>query len=79
MQRLVAAAAALAAAGKVEDVTRVVRGAARELTQADGVTFVLREGTDCFYADEEALASLWKGEHAPGRAIPRDTPRAGIH
>jgi len=65
MQRLVAAVAALAAARKLEDVTRIVRGAARELTRADGVTFVLREGTDCFYADEEAIAPLWKGKRFP--------------
>jgi signal transduction histidine kinase/CheY-like chemotaxis protein len=65
MQSLVAAVAALAAARNLEDVTRIVRRAARELTQADGVAFILREGTDCFYADEDAIAPLWKGKRFP--------------
>ena len=65
MQSLVAAVAALAAARHLDDVTRIVRESARRLTQADGVTFVLREGTDCFYADEDAIAPLWKGKRFP--------------
>jgi two-component system CheB/CheR fusion protein len=65
MQSLVAAVAALAAARHLEDVTRIVRHAARRLTRADGVTFVLREGTDCYYADEDAIAPLWKGKRFP--------------
>jgi len=43
----------------------VVKTAARELTGADGVTFVLREGTQCHYADEDAIAPLWKGRRFP--------------
>ena len=39
----------------------IVRKAARELTEADGVTFVLRQGNHCYYADEDAIAPLWKG------------------
>lgn len=65
MQSLIAAVAALAAARNLEEVTRIVRGAARELTKADGVTFVLRDGMDCFYADEDAIAPLWKGKRFP--------------
>ncbi|HVF15760.1 MAG TPA: hybrid sensor histidine kinase/response regulator [Steroidobacteraceae bacterium] len=65
MQSLVAAVAALAAARHLDDVTRIVRQSARALTGADGVTFVLREGTDCYYADEEAIAPLWKGKRFP--------------
>jgi GAF domain-containing protein len=40
----------------------IVRRAARALTGADGATFVLREGDHCFYADEDAIAPLWKGK-----------------
>jgi two-component system CheB/CheR fusion protein len=58
---LLAAAQDLAGAQEVEDVTRVVRRAARTLTRADGVTFVLREGDEVRYADEDAIAPLWKG------------------
>ncbi len=43
----------------------LVRGAARRLTGSDGATFVLREGDLCHYADEEAIAPLWKGMRFP--------------
>ncbi len=43
----------------------VVRHAARELTGADGATFVLRDADKCFYADENAIAPLWKGQRFP--------------
>jgi signal transduction histidine kinase/ActR/RegA family two-component response regulator len=45
--------------------TEIVRAAARRLTRADGITFVLREGDNCFYADEDAIAPLWKGRRFP--------------
>jgi hypothetical protein len=38
---------------------------ARRLTGADGATFVLRDDDRCFYADEDAIAPLWKGQHFP--------------
>jgi signal transduction histidine kinase len=43
----------------------IVRTAARELTGADGATFVLRDGDLCYYADEDAIAPLWKGRRFP--------------
>jgi hypothetical protein len=43
----------------------IVRRAARELTGADGATFVLREGDLCHYADEDAIGPLWKGQRFP--------------
>jgi two-component system CheB/CheR fusion protein len=46
-------------------VTEIVRRAARRLTGADGVTFVLKDGGDCYYADEDAIAPLWKGRRFP--------------
>ena len=30
-----------------------------------GATFVLREGENCFYADEDAIAPLWVGQRFP--------------
>jgi two-component system CheB/CheR fusion protein len=45
--------------------TATVGKAARELTGADGVTFVFREGDMCYYADEDAIAPLWKGARYP--------------
>jgi two-component system CheB/CheR fusion protein len=46
-------------------VTEIVRQAARRLTGADGVTFVLKDGGDCYYADEDAITPLWKGRRFP--------------
>lgn len=52
----------LAAATDLAGVGAVVRRAARAMTGALGATFVLREGDHCFYADEDAIAPLWKGQ-----------------
>jgi GAF domain-containing protein len=38
---------------------------ARHLTRADGVTIVLREGDNCYFADEDAIEPLWKGRRFP--------------
>ena len=48
-----------------EDIQAIVRTAARRLTHADGATFVLRDGGYCYYADEDAISPLWKGERFP--------------
>jgi GAF domain-containing protein len=56
---------ALTSARTIEQVGRVVRSAARRVTAADGATFVLRDGDLCFYADEDAIAPLWKGQRFP--------------
>jgi len=49
----------------VEGIRDIVRHAARELTGADGATFVLRDGDCCHYVDEDAIAPLWKGQRFP--------------
>ncbi len=67
-ERLLAAALELAAARDVGQVADVVRRAARALTGADGVTFVLREGDLVQYLDEDAIAPLWKGMRFPAGA-----------
>ena len=38
---------------------------ARRVLEADGITFVLRDGECCHYADEDAIAPLWKGRRFP--------------
>jgi diguanylate cyclase (GGDEF)-like protein len=48
-----------------EQIMAIVRTAARQLTGADGASIVLREGDECFYADEEAIGPLWKGQRYP--------------
>lgn len=50
---------------ELDDIMALVRRAARQLSGADGVTFVLREGDYVHYADEEAIAPLWKGRRFP--------------
>ncbi|HET8815721.1 MAG TPA: sensor domain-containing diguanylate cyclase [Solirubrobacterales bacterium] len=55
----------LSLASSVEEVQRIVRVTARQLAGADGATFVLRDGERCFYADEDAIAPLWKGQRFP--------------
>lgn len=55
----------LSMARTLHDVTAVVRTAARRLTGSDGTTFVLRDGDLCYYADEDAIAPLWKGQRFP--------------
>lgn len=64
-ERLVEVAQGLSMARQLDDVMVVVRRAARELTGADGATFILREGDRCFYADEDAITPLWKGHRFP--------------
>ena len=65
MERLVGVVQDLSLARDLPRVMEIVRRAARELTGADGATFVLREGDQCHYADEDAIAPLWKGRRFP--------------
>jgi signal transduction histidine kinase len=65
MARLVTVVQELSLARNLESVMAVVRRAARELTGAEGATFVLKDGNFCFYADENAIAPLWKGRRFP--------------
>lgn len=55
----------LALSKDLETIMLIVRKAARKLTGSDGATFVLRDGDQCFYADEDAIAPLWKGKRFP--------------
>jgi signal transduction histidine kinase len=63
--RLVAAVQELSLARDLDSIMEIVRRAARELTGADGATFVLKDGEFCYYADENAIAPLWKGQRFP--------------
>lgn len=55
----------LSTAHTLEQVTETVAGAVRTLMGADGATFVLREDGHCFYADEDAISPMWKGQRFP--------------
>ncbi|UPT65425.1 MAG: GAF domain-containing sensor histidine kinase [Sphingobacteriales bacterium JAD_PAG50586_3] len=63
--KLVLAVQELSMARSLEAIMLIVRRVARELTGADGATFVLRDGEYCFYAEEDAISPLWKGNRFP--------------
>jgi signal transduction histidine kinase len=63
--RLVAAVQELSLVRTLPAIQEIVRHAARELLGADGATFVLRDGDQCHYADEEAISPLWKSQRFP--------------
>jgi signal transduction histidine kinase len=65
MSRLVLAVQELSLARSMAAVTAIVRTVARELTGADGATFILRDGDRCHYVDEDAIGPLWKGQKFP--------------
>lgn len=64
-KRLIQAVQELSMARELDAVAEVVGHAARELVGADGATFVLRDGEQCFYRDEDAICPLWKGQRFP--------------
>lgn len=55
----------LSVARSTAEIMDVAVHAARTLLSADGATFVLREGDLCHYADEDAIAPLWKDRRFP--------------
>lgn len=65
LERLIDAVQDLSLARDLDGIAAIVRHVARVLTGADGATFVLREGEQCYYKDEEAIGPLWKGQRFP--------------
>jgi hypothetical protein len=65
MEQLVNVVQELSLARDLQTVMAIVRRAAREITGADGATFVLRDGDLCHYAEENAISPLWKGKRFP--------------
>ena len=51
----------LSLARSQEQIMSIVSHGVRSLLQADGATFVLRDGDRCYYAEEDAISPLWKG------------------
>lgn len=65
MEHLVDVVQQLSLARDLPRIMDIVRHAARQLTGADGATFVLRDDGKCFYAEEDAIEPLWKGLRFP--------------
>lgn len=64
-ERMVEIIQQLSAARDLTHIIEIVRSEARALIGSDGAAFVLREGDYCYYADEDAIAPLWKGQRFP--------------
>jgi two-component sensor histidine kinase len=62
---LVAVLRRLSTSRTLPEVMEVVTHATRDLLHADGITFVLRDGDRCYYAEEDAISPLWKGKRFP--------------
>jgi signal transduction histidine kinase len=65
MPYLISVIQALSLGRDLATVMDIVRHAARRLVGADGATFVLRDNGRCYYAEEDAIAPLWKGQRFP--------------
>ena len=63
--RLLAANEALASARSFEDIVAILRHAARDVAQADGIAVILRDGEKCHYVAEDAMEPLWAGQRFP--------------
>jgi two-component sensor histidine kinase len=55
----------LSVARSLDEIVATATPAARRLLAADGVTFVLRDDDDCYYAAEDAISPLWTGRRFP--------------
>ncbi|XXX80721.1 GAF domain-containing sensor histidine kinase [Sorangium sp. So ce134] len=64
-ERLLWAVQELWGAPDLQTILRITARSARELTGADGASFVLRDGDLCHYAQEDAISSLWQGRRFP--------------
>lgn len=65
LESLVQTVQQLSLARDLESIMAIVRTTARNLTGADGATFILKENDLCYYADEDAISPLWKGQRFP--------------
>lgn len=62
---LIKAVQEVSTAESLDAIVAIVSRTARAGTGADGVSFVLREGDQCAYVDEDSIAPLWKGRRFP--------------
>jgi PAS domain S-box-containing protein len=65
LNQLIGAIKDLASARDLQSIQAIVGASARKLTGADGAAIVYRDGDLCFYADEDAVGPLWKGQRFP--------------
>ena len=63
LEMLVEAIKELSISSTMDGIIDIVRFYTRKLVNADGSTFILREGDSCFYAGEDTISPLWKGQY----------------
>jgi len=51
----------LSLARSAREIQAIVRTGARRLTGADGAAFVVRDGDECHYVDEDMVTPMWNG------------------
>lgn len=52
-------------AEQLEEVQHLIKVAARRVADSQGSTLVLLDGEFCYYADEDSMSPLWKGQRFP--------------
>ncbi|GAA2585183.1 hypothetical protein GCM10010399_14100 [Dactylosporangium fulvum] len=65
IELLHAAVSDLALVQGLEQFQQIIRSTARRVANAHGSTVVLLRNGYCFYADEDAVSPLWKGQRFP--------------
>lgn len=65
LQLLVRVVQDLSRTRSLEEIMAIVHRGARELVGADGASFILREGDLCYYAQEEAVETVFRGKRFP--------------
>lgn len=65
MQTLVKIVQDICYADSVSRIVEIVKVSTRQLLEADGITLILKEGDQCHYIAEDAIAPLWVGMKFP--------------
>lgn len=52
----------ISGATELNQITEITSSFARKLVNADGVSFILRDNSECYYINEDAISPLWKGK-----------------
>lgn len=68
LELIVATVQELSLARDLQTLMFIVKKTARKLSGAEGVSFILKDKDLCYYADEDAIAPLWKGQRFPANA-----------
>lgn len=62
---LIDAVQEISTARSLPEIMGIVKRTARLGAEAEGASFVLKEGENCYYADEDAISPLWQGRRFP--------------